>query len=102
MNEKYNGNVRLGYTHTIPYLHFEEKVQNAMIKAGVWPGIEWFEKEKFRLERDWSLGCNLKIAIDEWLFRGKAAMVKKNIEKEDDPVKYAHKKGWITYVRSKT
>lgn len=86
-------------THVIPYLHFENHVQQAMIKAGVWPGIEWFHKEKFRLERDWALGANLKIAIDEWLFRGKAAIVKKNIEKEVDPVKYAHKKGWVTYVR---
>jgi hypothetical protein len=86
-------------THVIPYLHFELHVQQAMIKAGVWPGQEWFEKEKFRLERDWALGANLKIAIDEWLFRGKAAMVKKNIENDVCPIQYAHKKGWVNYVK---
>ena len=81
----------------IPYLHYENYVIKAMVKESCWPGMDWFNKEKYRLEKDWDLGLSLNNAIDEWVFRGKRAIVEEKT-KCDDIVAIAKKKGWIEYV----
>jgi len=81
----------------IPYLHYENYVINAMSKAGCWPGMEWFNKEKHRLEKDWDLCLSLSLAMEEWVFRGKRAIVEEK-SKHDNIAILAKEKGWIEYV----